>query len=140
MEFLAIRYIRSAPFERPNQHGMAIQLRIHYSRASGEFETKMWKREFQGMDWMQDPPLHDISMGGEPTPISDTLAAQIISCIASVQLAIPAKPDFVYIHPTKYSLSIESPALLEIQWYEDLPVEWSQLQPAIDALEVLANA
>lgn len=138
MNIWIVQLVVTPPFERPHQQGFIVHVEIA-EEASEIRSARLWRRDHQGMDWMQEAPIHDIQQG-TPEELPLPVATAILESVRSPSVCVAAKGDFGYIHPTSFQLTIRSGwNACSIGWFHELPQEWTQLQPAVQALEVLGR-
>lgn len=139
MNLWTIQLVVSPPFERPHQQGFIVHVEI--TQEGSELRSaRVWKRNFQGMDWMQDPPIYEVREG-TPEELPPASANAILQSVRSLRVCVAAAGDFGHIHPTKYQLTVQSCLnTCTIAWVDELPTEWCQLQPAVQALQAIGSA
>ncbi|MYN04734.1 hypothetical protein GTP41_21810 [Pseudoduganella sp. DS3] len=126
----------SPPFERAHQWGMYLRLELNDSSGS---HARLWSRRFQGMDWMQEPPLSELRIGN-PILLSDQLSQSILETLAQAKLQFAPLEKVASIHPTSYQLQIESGShSCQFNWFDALPREWYDLSELVRILEALGR-
>lgn len=129
----------SPPFERPGQMGLAVSIQMD-DEPLEQTSAKIWAKDFQGMEWMQDPPIHELRTG-PCFELPNQIAEGIIDPIRSAKLCVAAAGSFGYIHPTRYRLFIQSGWVSsKLEWVDELPSEWHSLKDAVESLEALGKS
>lgn len=138
MPIWTIQLESSPPFERPHQQGFIVCVQVD-DESVENVPARFWRRDFQGMNWMQDPPVHEVRTG----PSSDlpaAVAASILNPLRSVRLPIAVAGDFGYIHPTQFRLLIQSAWIsCKIEWVDQLPSEWTEIEEPVRVLVALGE-
>ena len=138
MNIWSIQLVESPPFERPHQIGSVVHVEID-EESSPNVTARFWRNEFQGMDWMQDPPILE-GRQGVPTELSVEIARPILEAVRSVNVRLAARGDYGHIHPTKYRLTIQSALnICSLEWMDELPSEWSQLEQVVQAMKAIGS-
>ena len=138
MTIWTIQLESSPPFERPHQRGFIVCV-----EADDEYiervPARLWRRDFQGMDWMQVPEMHEV----RTTPasnLSPAVFASIINPIRTARLCIAAAGSYGYIHPTHFRLFIQSALIsCKLDWVDQLPPEWLTLEEPVRVLMELGQ-
>jgi len=128
----------SPPFERPHQRGFIVCVQIDAETPDNPV-ARFWHRDFQGMDWIQDPPIHEVRTGPSFELPAD-VAQRILGPILAARLCIAAVGSFGYIHPTQYRLFVQSALFsCKLEWVDLLPTAWQAIEGSVRALEALAE-
>ena len=138
MTIWTIQLESTPPFERPHQRGfiVCVQIEAH----STQIDTaRLWRKDFQGVDWMQDEPIHEVR-SGPSSELPVTVANTILGPLRSAWVCIAAEGNFGYIHPTRSRLFVQSALFsCQLEWVNQLPVEWQAIEEAVRVLEALGE-
>lgn len=136
MRVWLIEFCLSPPFERSNQWGVIVHLEI--SDEPFNSGARLWARQFQGMDWMQDPPISEVRLG-DPTSVDWESAKSLLDKLCNAQLQIAPCGNFG-IHPSTFRLKIQSGTnSCQLSWADEPPPEWAALAEVAQTLEMWGN-
>lgn len=124
--------------EHFNQQGFAVRVEISYDE-SGCRSASYWRRTTHAMQWMEHENDPEIRVGA-PSELREEVAASILGLVRSARIGPNVEGLHGYIHATKFQLTISSIFFsCNLSWFAELPSEWSELQPAVQALESIGR-
>lgn len=124
--------------EHFNQQGFAVRVEISYDE-SGRRSASYWRKTTHAMQWMELENGPEIRVGA-PSQLPEEVASSIVSLVRSARIGPNVEGLYGYVHATKFELTISSIFFsCRLSWFAELPPEWSELQPAIQALESIGR-
>lgn len=91
------------------------------------------------MQWMEQENGPEMRVGA-PSELREEVAASILDFVRSARIGPHVEGRHGYVHATKFEMKIWSLFFsCNLSWYAELPSEWSELRPAVQALESIGR-